>query len=211
MSLEDAVNASGMTGEETRHVLDSYLVREIVKRGHCFQCSHCLSFDWYPLEQVGQSFRCHRCSTENPVTSSSWKGGDEPTYYYDLAEVAYQAFSNNVEVPSRALARLAKDSRSFDEMPNVEVHKDNEGKIELDLWALVDGRIVIGEAKSGDRIKRNAAKEQEWLQRLANVAEAITADEVAFATATSWRQQTRTYIKAAFQHHRAEVRLMEGT
>ena len=211
LSLEDAVNASGMTREETRHVLDSYLERDIVKRGHCFQCSHCLSFDWYPLEQVGQSFRCHRCSTENPIISSSWKGGDEPTYYYDLAEVAYQAFSNNVEVPSRALARLAKNSRSFDEMPNVEVHKDNKGKIELDLWALVDGRIVIGEAKSGDRIKTNAAKEQEWLQRLANVAEAITADEVAFATATSWRQQTRTYITVAFQNHRAEVRLMEAT
>lgn len=211
LSLEDAVNASGMTTVETRRVLDSYLERGIVKRGHCFQCLHCLSFDWYPLEQVGQSFRCQRCSTENPITLSSWKVGDEPNYYYDLAEVAYQAFSNNVQVPSRALARLAENSRSFDEMPNVEVHRDNESKIELDLWALVDGRVVIGEAKSGVRIKKNAAKEQEWLRRLADVAKAITADVVVFATATSWREQTRTHIHAAFQNHRAEVRLMEGT
>ena len=70
---------------------------------------------------------------------------------------------------------------------------------------------MIGEAKSGDRIKTNAAKEQEWLRRLADVAEAITADEVVFATATSWREQTRTYIDAAFQNHRAEVRFMGGT
>ena len=70
---------------------------------------------------------------------------------------------------------------------------------------------MIGEAKSGDRIKKTAAKEQEWLRRLADVAEAVTADEVVFATATSWREQTRTRIHAAFQNHRSEVRLMEGT
>ena len=210
LSLTDAVDASEMTTDETRRVLDRYLERGIIKRGHCFKCRHCLSFDWYALEEISQSFRCHRCSTETPIVSSSWIGADEPDYYYDLAEVVYQAFRNNVEVPSRALARLAENSRSFDEMPNVEIKNDNGDKIELDLWALVDGRIVIGEAKSGERIKEGAAKEREWLARLANMAEAITADEVVFATAATWRDQTRTRIEAAFQNHRAKARSMEN-
>ena len=121
LSLKDAVNASGMTPDETRRVLDRYLQRGIVKRGHCFKCRHCLSFDWYALEEVGQSIRCHRCSTQSPVISSTWIGSHEPDYYYDMAEVVYQAFANNIEVTSRALARLAEGSRSLNEMPNVEV------------------------------------------------------------------------------------------
>jgi len=211
LSLEDGAAASGMATDQTRRKLDRYLQRGIVKRGHCLKCRHCLSFDWYALEEIGQTFRCHRCSTHSPITFPSWKGGgDEPPYYYDLAEVARQAFGNHIEVPSRALAELAAESRSFHEMPNVEVHQDGKNKIEIDLWALVDGKIVIGEAKSGDRIKKTAREEQTWLDRLANLTEAITADEVVFATTTTWREATRTRIENTFQNHPTTPRLLQN-
>ena len=66
------------------------------------------------------------------------------------------------------------------------------------------------QAKSGDRIKKTAAKENEWLRRLADVAKAITADAVVFATAASWREPTRSRIEAVFRNHRSEATFMEG-
>ena len=209
LSFEDAVNASGMEEPMTRVVLDHYLDRKIVRRGLILKCQHCLHFEWYPLDSIRQFFLCERCLTECMVTAGSWRCGNEPQYYYDLAEVATQALRHNVHVPVRALVRLSRNQRSFQEMSEVEVVKDGRS-LEIDLLALVNGRIVIGEAKTTDFLKKGKQKERRWLQRYVTLAEDITADEVVFATTTQWCTRTKSHIDEAFQSSNVSVQVMEN-
>ena len=209
LSLADACNASGLSSVDARGVLDRYLEGGIVARGLVLKCQHCLSFEWYRLEDLTQSFECLRCRTQNAITSTSWRGENEPTFYYDLAEVVRQSLSNDIDVPVRALGRLkSESSHAFEEISEVEVWNDSI-RMELDLLALVDGRIVIGEAKRGKRLAKTAKVERKWLLQLANLAEEITADEVVFATASSWRDATRELIESTCADRPFTIRLFQ--
>ena len=79
----------------------------------------------------------------------------------------------------------------------------------MDLLAIVDGRIIIGEAKKGSILQEKAADELPWLRALAEIADAITADEVILATATTWKQNTLTRINEVFSTHRIRPRIVE--
>jgi len=212
LSLSDAMLVSGLDEAETRAVLDTYLQRSIIRRGLVLKCGHCLHFDWYDLHEVGQSFVCHRCRTTTVVTQPTWRGGAEPTLYYDLAEVVLQALRGNVEVPVRALTALQREAKSFAETPEVELVDAGGDQLEIDLLAIADGRIVIGEAKTGNALQPKARAEIAWLERFARIAGAITADEVVFATASSaWRPETTARIQQAFKSAApTTVRLLEG-
>jgi hypothetical protein len=208
LSLANAVQVSGLDDAGARIVLDGYLTRG----GFILKCGHCLHFDWYDLDVVGQAFVCRRCRTETVVTNATWRGGSEPTLYYDLAEVVLQALRGNVEVPTRALARLQKESKSFAETPEVELVDGNGVRFEIDLLAIADGRIVIGEAKTGNAIQPTAQAERAWLAHVARLAMAIAADEVVFATASpTWRPATAARILQAFKNVApTTVRFMES-
>ena len=82
-------------------------------------------------------------------------------------------------------------------------------QFELDLLALVDGRLIIGEAKKGNCLESTATRETRWLNDLADIAEAITADEVIFATATTWQPSTLTHVDEVFSSRRIEPRIVE--
>ena len=203
---------SGLDDTGARAVLDGYLTRGIVRRGLVLKCGHCLHFDWYDLDVVGQAFECRRCRTATVVTHATWRGGSEPTLYYDLAEVVLQALRGNVEVPIRALAALQREARSFAETPEVELVDGNGVRLEIDLLAISDGRIVIGEAKTGNVIQPTAKAETVWLGQVARLATAIAADEVVFATASpAWRPATADRILQAFKNGApTTVRFMES-
>src|SRR5207302_5166441 len=162
------------------------------------KCSHCLHFDWYSLDEVAQTFACHRCRTTTVITEATWRGGTEPVHYYDLAEVVYQAVKGNVEVPVRALALLQAGTKSFAEMPEVELTNSSDEQIEIDLLAIADGGILIGEAKTGDRLRKTKAAELDWHQ-FGSVAREATVDQVVFATGSAmWRPETSLRIRREF-------------
>lgn len=211
LSLPDAVAASGMSTEQTRAVLDTLISRQILRRGFALKCGHCLHFDWYALDEIGQSFTCRRCRTSTVVTQSVWRNGDEPTQYYDLAEVVQQALRGHFEVPVRALAQLKQDVSSLEQIPEVEV-TDEHGDIqlEIDLLAIADGRLFIGEAKTADVLQKTKKGELKWLHRFAGVATALTTDEVVFATAAGkWSPRTSGAIRGVFKGG-PTVRLLAG-
>jgi hypothetical protein len=118
--------------------------------------------EWYEMNELGQSFECRRCHTSTLLTADSWKQiGDEPAFYYDLAEVAYQALRGNVRVPVAALVKIRNGSKSFLDLPEVEITDGAGSTIEVDLLAIVDGRIILGEAKTSDRL--HDSKQAGWL------------------------------------------------
>jgi hypothetical protein len=44
--------------------------------------------------------------------------------------------------------------------------------LEVDLWTIADGRIIIGEAKKSDRLKATAARERARCTALRELAQA---------------------------------------
>jgi hypothetical protein len=63
--------------------------------------------------------------------------------------------------------------------------------LEVDLWAIIDGLIVIGEAKKSQSLERTDRDEKSRCRALHTLTEAITADKFVMATASSgWGTRT---------------------
>jgi len=216
LSFNDAVNTSEINIDDLRSLLDGYLTRGILSRGLVLKCSHCLNTSWYRLDDLSQSFTCSRCHQRATITEESWSAdhsrGDpapEPTFYYGLAEVVYQALRHDADVPIRAIGALrSKPTEVIQQATDSIVSKAGK-PFELDLLALVDGRILIGEAKKGNRLESTATRERRWLNDLADIADAITADEVILATATEWRPNTQKYVSEVFASRRIRPLIIE--
>ena len=172
-----------------------YLHRGIASRGLILRCSHCGGTSFYLLEEVGTTFRCFRCRQANEVLRTAWKGPREPQWFYGLDEVVVQAIGSDIRVPLRALATLADRAKSFLFMPEAVVRTPNYSDVEIDLWALVDGAIVIGEAKLGDQLEATDNSEKKRCRALRQIAEALSIDEFVMATgAVDWRTRTKSNV-----------------
>ena len=131
--------------------------------------------------------------------------------YYDLAEDVYQAIDHDCHAPVLALQRIREKSTNFMFTTELDVFKEDTRLAEVDLLALCDGRIVIGEAKTTDKIAATATKERKKLGRLVEVARAVTAQVVVLATTeTAWRQETRSVAEELSRGERAELRFIEA-
>lgn len=199
-------------------ILDRFLRSGIVRRGLCLACPQCLYFGWYDASDVGRLFRCWRCRTETVVDSTVLKGGGaEPTWYYALAEVVYQADRHNFSVPVLALHQVAEKAHSVLGMTEHKVtFPPGEGaaeadEVEIDLWGIIDGRIVLGEAKSSSQLDSSSDERKKKAWRLRRAAEALTADTVVLATAQdSWAPSAEAAIDEAFDGTRCNVELLTG-
>jgi hypothetical protein len=114
-------------------------------------------------------------------------------------------------VPILALSQLAEGARSFLARPEADVWKDGQWIAEVDLWAIIDGREIVGEAKTDDRLDPQRTKERKAASRLAEVAAAVAADEVILATtASAWNPTTITTMNAALTPHSLPLRVLTG-
>jgi hypothetical protein len=214
LSFQEATSLSGMTGPETRTLLDTLISRRILRRGLILQCRRCSYAGWYRLEDLGQAFTCGRCQQASLLVQQAWKqpADGEPHWYYELDEVVYQALKHDARAPILALSKLAEGARSVLTRPEADVYKDSMGKFtEIDLWVVVDGTILIGEAKTVDQLDSSRAKERAKAVQLAEVAAAVTADEVILATtAPAWNSVTIDTMNNALRHDALPLRLLTG-
>ncbi len=87
---------------------------------------------------------------------------------------------------------------------------DGQLVAEVDVWAIVDGRLIVGEAKTTDRLASGNLGEERTTGRLVYVAEAITADELVLATtAPAWHPSTRAAVGAKLAESLIEPRFIE--
>lgn len=213
MSRDDLGLVTGDSADLTE-VLDRFLRAGILRRGLCLGCQHCSHFGWYDTSDVTQSFVCWRCRAETIVDSTVVKsGGPEPIWYYALTEVVYQAHSHNFSVPVLALHQVSEKATSVLGMAEHRVQlPPGEGatadEVEIDLWGIIDGRIVLGEAKSSNQLESSKAKRKQKAQRLRRAAEALTADTLVLATAQDdWAPSSVEAIDRAFNGARCTVDL----
>ncbi|MBR7828692.1 hypothetical protein KDK95_20455 [Actinospica sp. MGRD01-02] len=187
--------------DEARELLDRFLTASIAFRGVVLRCGLCADTSFYRLEDLDPAYQCPRCRRRSAITHGSWPMGEsgpfEPDWYYVLDEVAYLGLRNDIHVPILALAQMAKASTSFLHMPEVIVARDGETDLEVDLWAIVDGRIVIGEAKKGDVLAGTQDEETGRCAALLRLARELSADEFVMASGASrWRERTRRNVES---------------
>jgi hypothetical protein len=211
LSFAQAVHVSGATEQETRALLDALISKRILRRGLILQCRRCSYAGWYRLEDLGQTFTCGRCQQASLIVQQTWKqpADGEPHWYYDLDEVVYQALKHDFRAPILALSKLAEGARSLLTRPEADVYRGEERIAEIDLWAVVDGKILIGEAKTVDQLDPDRATERASARRLAEVAAAVTADEVIMATtAPDWNPTTIDMMNNALRHRGLLLRVL---
>lgn len=158
------------------------LEKGLLERGFNLKCNSCSFESWYPIEQVGQEFKCLRCYHSQVYASN-------PLWLYKLAEVTYQGFKCDMEVPLLALAHLKRTSkRYFEWIPEVDVYWYEGGKEinrNIDIVCINDGKLFLGEAKSVDKIEKNLFKFYR------DLSERMLPDGIVFATSRAkWNTST---------------------
>jgi hypothetical protein len=212
LSVWDARRATGMTTEAVRELLDEYLQRGILTRGFCLKCPRCNFAGWYPADEMGQRFVCVRCRADSWVTQATWrKPRGEPLWFYQLDEIAYQALDHDVRAPVLALDKLRGEFRGFLFGPEMDVFDDAGRVAEVDLWIIADAAIIIGEAKTTNRLAEAEQEEIRTIRRLARVAKAITAHELVLATTHArWGERTARLVDEALAGVSFQLRLLPG-
>jgi len=176
--------------------IESLISRGILHRGCIFKCRSCRNADWFALDEFSQTFRCKRCgATQFASSETYWYGEYEPGWFYKLDEIIYQYLAHNGYVSSLALEYMRKKSEdSFLFTGDLELVKlgstSQKPEFELDIVAVVDGDIVLGEAKKPDKLENKEIKKYEYLARK------IGAKKLVFVTfAEMWSDETLTLIK----------------
>lgn len=210
LSRTDVSGVSGLGEAEASSLCDEYLEMEVFLPGYCLWCERCGFSGWYHVQDVGAHFRCARCRADCLFDSRARKGA-EATLYYALNELAYQAINNDCRAPLLALAELADDFDEFDFVPESNLKRSGKLVAEIDIMAIAKGMIVVGEAKVNGTLASGAGAARKKAGKLVQVADAMTADVIVFATtAPEWGQQAKDAILKATENSPCKTRLMEN-
>lgn len=184
-------------GNEINIIIHDFIKKEILHRGFIFKCEKCKYTGWYDIEDVDNKFKCRRCrkiqyynskhlTRQNPV---------EPEWFYKLDEAIYQGYDNDMIVPILTLYKLKRLSKeSFLYINEVEIRKkENPEKQhgEIDICCIHDGKIIIGECKIHNKLKRKE------IEKYRDIYNEIGADKIIFSTFNEkgWSEGTLNIFK----------------
>jgi hypothetical protein len=174
------VGVHDCVGDDAAAVIDELVGKDILWRGMIFGCTRCRLSSWYNLADLTTEFTCRRCRYGQQFTKTNWKSPDEPRLYYALVETVYQCYTHNSYLTILTLDHLRRSARfSFDYLPEMDViNFPIQGeKHEIDVLAMVDGRIVFGECKTGS-LRPSYTSKYEQLAKVLTRAPS----EIVFAT-----------------------------
>jgi hypothetical protein len=212
LSAADLLRALKTVGQVVSYI-DDFAKRGILYRGYIFQCEFCRNSAWYPLKDLSDRFTCPRCHREQVYTSKHWKMPRcQPSIYYQLDEIVYQGFSNDMHVPTLALDCLRRSAEgSFLYVEELEFRKRGEPKLlmECDLNCVIDGMLTIGEAKIADRLDKSRTTEAAMIGKYRTLAASVGARCIVFATAAeNWDATTAQKIWEGLGQDSLTVRLL---
>jgi hypothetical protein len=164
---------------------DGLLDRGLLIAGYVLACSRCAQRTWYEAGLVANHFRCRRCAHESIVPSRAVRS-------FQLNEAFYQFKHHHGQVVTLVLARLRGEAKeSFLYLPETSLDDGTRAR-EIDAAALVDGKLVIVEAKS------NSTLSQQDVARYKYLATKTHAWRLAFATSElAWNPATAARIDSA--------------
>jgi hypothetical protein len=197
VAIEDAAKVLAASLPDARNILDRLLTLNALRQGFLLYCARCRTYDFYRIEQVGPTFECHACGHASSLTRGQWYEQDpEPHWYYAIDQVVRDLLVTHGDVPLLAAADLGRGTSSLLWCPELEI-TDATGSVEIDICAVVDGRIVIGEAKSNATLRGDKGTE-DVAKGLAHAAQVLSADEIVLATSrTRWAKDVVSTVRDA--------------
>jgi hypothetical protein len=182
-----------------RSTLDRLITAKVLRRGLILNCGRCRWQAFYRIEELGPStFPCMACGSVSELTKETWANNEaEPVWHYSLDQVVRELLRQHGDVPLLAVDQLTTGRRSVLWSPELIVSKGN-GTVELDIAIIIDGKIVLGEAKSNGTLGPGGKSPKNAAERLVATAQTLSADEIVLATSTpTWTPGTRAAIDAA--------------
>jgi len=154
---------------------------------------------FYRIELAGEKNTCLRCGAPAYATDARRSEKQEPEWFYDLHGAVRELLEQNGDVPFLAGKALAAPARTFEDIAELDfLRPGEEDPDEIDIAALVDGRLVVGEAKCvatlGASKKANKA-----IAKLLRIGNLLGADEIVLATTAPgpWEErETMQLLKA---------------
>jgi hypothetical protein len=197
VALEDAVEVLSVERYEARDTIDRLLALNVLRQGFLLYCARCRTYAFYRIDQVGSTFECHACGHASQLSRGQWYSEDpEPHWYYSLDQVVHDLLASHGDVPLLAAADLSRRASSVLWSPELEVTDDSDS-VELDICLIVDGRIIVGEAKSNRTLKGDKGTKH-VAQGLAHAAQLLSADEIVLATSSAtWTKDTISAVHDA--------------
>jgi hypothetical protein len=206
--VHDARNTAGQLAE-------SLLKNKIIERGYVLKCTHCANTSWYSLADITEAFICIRCRRSGEISGETLghqppNSRYEPILYYRLNELFYQFWKNNGFVTILTLAKLNDGSESsFIFLPEVEFWK--EGKtdkpdFELDILAIRDGHLYMGEAKLDGNGGRGNRLEPKLIKQLIYFGKKVPLRGMVFASLSDrWPQEFMDLLASSGARQTYEV------
>jgi hypothetical protein len=192
----------GMNTGEIRDRLNHLLQINVLHRGLIVPCSECERRAFYRLELLGETNTCPRCGAPACVTSAWRSEQGEPEWFYDLHGAVRELLGQNGDVPFLAGMALASTARNFEDIAELDFCRPDHDPDEIDIAALVDGKLTIGEAKCVASLGSNRQASQA-IDKLIRVSDLLGADEILLATTAQgpWKPaQTDQLLKASAGH-----------
>jgi hypothetical protein len=122
LNFDAIVKLLGSAGSATA-VIDDYVGKRVFYRGLILKCTNCSDLDWFSIDEITHAFTCRRCGKNQQYTKSNWNHPDEPSWFYKLDEIVYQALLNNSATPILTLGALReKYNESFLFCPELRIN-----------------------------------------------------------------------------------------
>jgi hypothetical protein len=131
-------------------LIDELIAKDILRRGLIFQCSRCRLAAWYDMGEVSREFKCKRCDLVQLFSQKNWKSPEEPRWYYSLVETVYLCYESSSYLTALSLDKLRQQSKqAFHYICESDVKNfPQQGKKkEIDILAILDGKLILGECK----------------------------------------------------------------
>ena len=200
-----------MGGDEESAValLDKLTAAKVTFRGFVFKCEVCNHAEWYSLGVLTDQFQCTRCGREQTIRHHHWRHPAAPQIFYKLDEIVYQFLKNDGDVVALSLDHMAQTSKHpFDYSPEVKFAKDLF-KGEIDICAVWDGVLTIGEAKKNGKLDSDT---QKIVPKYVRLAAMLNARRVLFCTTSpEWNSSTIEAVERAFHGELAKPRFLVKT
>lgn len=194
----EALVGEALAPQELREKIDWLAERGILRRGLVLGCAECERPAFISVDRLGQANDCPRCGSTYQLSSARWQQPlREPIWFYDLHWAMRQQLEQNGDVPLILADHLRRlESRSYADLPEFEFTLTDSGATtEIDLIAHRSGILALAEAKSVDKLGRNADKTYRQRVRLSR---ALRADELILATtASEWSKASVERVRDA--------------
>jgi hypothetical protein len=208
--LHDILSGPDDPALDTEALIDGLRSSEVLQIGSVLKCRRCRQAVWYDVEAFGRSFACSRCRLEQPADAEAWQGV-EPVWSYRIDEAVLQFVLHRGDLPVLALAPfISEETELLATAFEIDIRPTTEERgSELDIVAIADGELFVGEASHSPKLKPVRSDEKARIRRLADVADTLGAAHVILANGADWDPKTAEAARAAFPGPCPKLHLQE--